>query len=542
MAHRLIPSSKQLGYSDLYLDVLAEKPSAGAFFHAKDPAAVARAIDHATYPRRELVDILTRQNRQFHGDDSVFRSLTSLAVPGSMCVFSGQQAGLFTGPMLVVVKALALVKLARAYSLKLNRSVVPIFWIAGDDHDFDEIANTWVLNQQSELVEIKYGARPEQELPVGDIVLSNHAELDRVKDLYTGQFGRTDFTEQLRKLVDRSYTPEDTFVSSFGKMLAGLTAGTGLVLFNPCDAEVKSLAVPFFEQVIDRQDELHKTLASSNKAIEEAGYHLQVTAKDHSAHLFRNINGRKPVQFEAGSFSFDGVAIPLPALKSAVRSHPERFSPDVMTRPLMQSYLFPVLCQLGGPAEIAYLAQGNALFDLFGIPAPIQRPRPSLTLIEKRIDQLMTEHGVTFNDLTGDIEQAVNRVLAGSFPKELEQRYADLTAEVKATWDRFAGESLQFDPSLGEFAKQTYGKVDFALKGFEGKLFSAHKKKSKDVRDRIYRVHRNLYPNRTLQERTLNIGCFVARHGFGVVSFMLEQMDVDQTAHQLIDLAEMTSE
>jgi bacillithiol biosynthesis cysteine-adding enzyme BshC len=541
LGHRLIAPSRTLGYSDLYLDVLAGKPSAGTFFRANDPEAVAREIDRASYPRRELVDILTRQNQQFHADDAAFRSLTSLAVPGSACVFGGQQAGLFTGPLLVIVKALALVKVAKAYSAKLDRSVVPIFWIAGDDHDFDEIAGTWALNQQSELVEIKYGARPDRELPASEIVLSDLPELERVKNLYASQLGQTDFTEQLLKLINHAYTPEDTFVSAFGKLLAGLTAGTGLVLFNPCDAKVKSLAVPFFEKVIDRQSELHRTLTASNKSIEEAGYHLQVAGKDNAAHLFRNVDGRKPVHFESGRFTFDGAAIPAAALKNAVRSHPDRFSPDVLTRPLMQSYLFPVLCQLGGPAEIAYLAQGNALFDLFGIPAPIHRPRPSLCLLEKRIDQLMSEYALTFDNLTGDIEQPINRILAASFPKDLERGYEDLTSEIKAKWDRFAGESLQFDPSLGEFARQTHGKIDFALKGFEGKLFSAHKKKSKEIRDRVYRVQRNLYPNRTLQERNLNIGCFVARHGFGLVSFMLEQMDADQTAHQLIDLSEMTN-
>ena len=538
MAHKLIPPSKALGYSELYLDFLAGKSSATSFYRQNDPSAVLSELDRIKYRRQELVEILSRQNRSYHADDAAFRSLTSLAVPNSVCVFAGQQAGLFTGPMLVVVKALAVVRVARAYSAALNRPVVPIFWIAGDDHDFNEIASTWVLDRQSDLVEIKFGAKPNCELPAGEITFADLPELNRVKAQFNETLGQTEFTPELQRLMDHSYTPADTFTTAFGKMLAGLTAGTGLVLFDPCDAEVKSLAVPFFESVIDRQTEVHEKLNSVDRAIESAGYHLQVGGKENSAHLFRNVKGRKPILFESGQFSFDGASIPTAALKEAVRSHPERISPDVFTRPVMQSYLFPVLCQIGGPSEMAYFAQGTPLFELFGVPCPIQRPRPSISLIEKRIDQLMSDYGLTFDHLTGDIEQSINGILASSFPKDLERGFAELSEGIKDRWDRFAADSLHFDPSLAEFAKQTYGKIDFALKGFENKLFTAHKKKSKDIRDRIYRVYHNLYPNRTLQERTLNIGCFVARHGLGVVSFMLEQMDADQTSHQLLDLSE----
>jgi bacillithiol biosynthesis cysteine-adding enzyme BshC len=521
------------------LDYVAGKEPARGFYKSHDPVDVAQAVDRASFARAQLVDILTRQNRQYQSDEKTFASITTLSQPDTLCVFSGQQAGLFTGPLLVLVKALALIKIARAYSQQLGRPILPVFWIAGDDHDFDEVAGTWALNQQSELVDIRYGAKPDKEYPAAEISLSDGIELDRVKQLFRDSLGQTEFTPRLYELLNAAYTPDDTFVSAFGKLLAGLTAGTGLVLFNPCDGEVKELATSFFEQLIDRQEEIHETLTASNRAIEQAGYHLQVAKKDTSAHLFRNLNGRRPIHFEAGGFNYDGAPLTAGEVKAQVGSHPEQFSPDVMTRPLMQSFLFPVLCQLGGPAEIAYLAQSNALFGLFDLPTPIHRPRPTLSLLEKRIERLMDDYHLTFDDLMGDIEQPINRILTASFPKDLERGYADLTSRIKADWQGFAESSLKFDPSLEEIAKQTVGKIDFALKGFEGKLFSAHKKKSKETRERIYRAQRHLFPNRGLQERTINIGCYLARHGFDVVSFMLEEMDVEQTAHQVLPLSEM---
>lgn len=539
MTLRTVAPSKALGYSDLYLDFLAGKPPAREFYLSRDIGEIAARIDQFSYRRTELVEILTRQNREYGVDTKALESIRKLSRKDTLCVFAGQQAGLFTGPMLVLVKAMAIVKLAATYSAQLGRPVIPIFWIAGDDHDFDEIASTWVLNQQSELVELKYSTRPALEVPAAEMLLADVEELNRLKQLLRESLGQSDFTGELYSAIDSAYSVGETFVSAFGKLMARLTSGTGLAFFNPCDAEAKALAVPFFEGVIDAQPSIHQTLAETNRAIVDAGYHLQVEKKEKAALLFRNLGGRRPIHVERDGFSVGADHLTAEKLKSEIRAHPEQFSPDVMTRPVMQSFLFPVICQIGGPAEIAYLAQSNRLFEVLNVPAPLHRGRPSLTLLEKRIEKSIDEYELSFDDLTGDIETAVNRVMAATFPKDMEQGYADLTSDLSKRWNEFVGTSLKFDPSLEDFAKQTFGKIDFALKGFEAKLFSSHKKKGKDIRERIYRVQHHLFPKRSLQERTINIACFVARHGFGVVSYMQNHMEPDQTAHQIIALSEM---
>jgi hypothetical protein len=143
--------------------------------------------------------------------------------------------------------------------------------------------------------------------------------------------------------------------------------------------------------------------------------------------------------------------------------------------------------------------------------------------------------------LTGDIEQTVNRVLAATFPQDIKQRFQQLRDDVAAQFESFSHESLKFDPSLQEFAKQTLGKVDFSMKAFEGKLFASHKKKSQETRDRIYRLWHTLYPNQGLQERSINAAYFIARYGPGIVSFIYDQMEAEQTAHQLLSLTEYTA-
>ena len=538
MTGKLIAPSPSLGYSQFYLDYLAGRKPAVDFVVGDDLQTLASRLDKQTYNRAAVCDILLNQNTQFGVDQAALDSIRQLTSEKTLCVFAGQQAGLFGGPLLVVVKALAIVKLAREFSQKLSRPVIPIFWIAGDDHDFDEIASTIVLSQQSELVELKYGIRPSLELPASEIRLDNSEELARLLELLKASLGQTDFTAELYAELESSYKSGETFVGAFGKFMARLTRGTGLAFFNPCDAQAKTLAVPLFERIVDEQPSIHQALRTANESLQKDGYHLQVEKKESSALLFRHRDGRKPVHVESGKFTIGGETVTPAELKVAIRATPEQFSPDVMTRPLMQSTLFPVLCQIGGPAEVAYLAQCRPLFDILELPKPIHRGRPSLTLLEKRIEKLVDEYNLSFEEITGDIEQAVNRVMLANFPKDLEAGYRLLTEDMSARWKQFADTSLAFDPSLAEFANQTYGKIDFTLKNFESKLFSAHKKKGKEIRERIHRVQHHLFPRRTLQERTLNISCYLARYGLGAIPFLLDRLSTDQTGHQLISLSE----
>jgi len=226
-------------------------------------------------------------------------------------------------------------------------------------------------------------------------------------------------------------------------------------------------------------------------------------------------------------------------LAAAIEEHPEKFSPDVITRPVFQSFLFPVAAQKGGPAEVAYLAQVNPVFGLFGLAPPCHSARPTASLLEARFEKIMADYGITFDDLTGDIEQPINRVLVRSFPTELDARFEGFRKDIEEHFNAFAADALAFDPSLDGFAKQTYGKVDFALKNLQQKVFAAHKKQSQAVRDRIYRLYNTLFTNRALQERSLNSAYFLARYGTRIVDFVHDRLDSNQTAHQVIHLSEL---
>jgi len=535
----LVRPSKALGYSDIYLDFLAGKNDSRHFYLANDLASVASQLDSVSFEREAMAVILKRQNEVYGASEKTLAAIEHLTDPKAVCVFAGQQAGFFGGPMYTIMKALAIVKAARLYSEQLDRPVLPIFWIAGDDHDFEEVNHTTVLDRSGELVRVAYEPPPPKAIPTAEITFSDADALQEAKDELKAALGETDFTPDLYDLIDRSYTPNDTMASAFGKLIAGLTKDLGLIQFCPGDPEVKNVARPFFKKIIANQVELHDVLVGRNEEIQKTGYHIQVEKHDNASHLFYNINGRLPVMRDNGGFTCGEKTVPREELERCIDDTPERFSPDVITRPIFQSWLFPTISQKGGPSEIAYLAQINPIFDLFDLPAPVHKARATATVIEAKFEKLMKQYELSFEDLTGDIEQPINRILKESFPEDLDQHYEKLKDDVERRFQEFIDESTAFDPNLKQTAKQIYGKIDYQLNQFQGKVFSSHKKKSQETRDRIYRLWHALYPNRGLQERTLNIGYFVSKYGMSFVGDLYDALDSEETSHQLLYLSEI---
>ncbi len=536
-ANRLIDPAK-LGYSKIYMDFLNGQAPAVDFYLSRDLSAVASALDGVDFRRAELLSILHAQNTIYGVSAAAQANIDRLGDPRAVCVFSGQQAGLFGGPLLSLIKGLAAARAAELYSHELGRPVIPVFWIAGDDHDFEEVNHTGIVRRDGEICRIAYNAVPEKALPVSEIKLSDTDVLNQAKACLRECLGETDFTDELFALLDRTYTPEETIVTAFGKFMAALTADTGLVLFSPGDMRVKRHATAFFRMILERQEQMHRCLTTTKHRLEEAGYHVQVEKKDNASHLFYNLDGRMPVMRDGDGFTVGERTFSEKELLERIEDYPEKFSPDVLTRPVFQSYLFPVLSQKGGASELAYLAQLNPLFELFGLPAPVHRPRPSVTLIESHMDRQMENAGISFEDLTGDIERVINRVLTETFPSDLDSQLKSFRTTVADLFGRLGGDVIGFDPQLRNVTEQTSGKIDFIIKGFEHKIFTAHKKKYKEVTDRIYRLYNTLYPHRCLQERCLNVTYFLARHGLDVVNCLYRQLDSEETAHQLISLGE----
>jgi len=524
-------------FSRLYSDFLNKEAPIKRYIFSSKPADVADRIGPPKIDREILCDILLRQNKEFGAKPKALGAVEGLRQMDALCIFAGQQAGLFGGPLFTLYKAVDIVKRARLLEKQLSRPVIPVFWIASDDHDFAEINHTYYVNQEGDLAKIGYEHPDDVHVPIAEICLSGEEEFSDLKRQTESAFGGTDFSDELLKRLFAAYTFEKCMAGAFAEYMTDILPDCGLVFFCPSDKDIKFHSKDFFKRLTESHFRLKQILDETNRFLKEDGYHIQVEKKPSAVHMFFHDPGRLAIHFLDESFHVGEKRLGLPGMLDLIDRNPEKFSPDVLSRPLWQSYLFPVVAQTGGPSEIAYFSQIGKLFRLFDLTQPCYFPRASATIVEKRSEELFKKYNFKMEDLTGDIEQLINRIAAESFPKEIDNIIRSFRKTMEDEYARFEKEMVAYDENLEPNAKQTYGKIDFALNNFEKKIFSQHKKRMQTVRNQIYKLNEILYPNKNLQERSLNINYFIAKYGFNVVGFIARSLDISTVEHQIIPLS-----
>ncbi len=532
-----VSSMNNRQFSRLYSDFLNKEAPIKRYIFSSKPADVADRIGPPKIDREILCDILLRQNKEFGAKPKALGAVEGLRQMDALCIFAGQQAGLFGGPLFTLYKAVDIVKRARLLEKQLSRPVIPVFWIASDDHDFAEINHTYYVNQEGDLAKIGYEHPDDVHVPIAEICLSGEEEFSDLKRQTESAFGGTDFSDELLKRLFAAYTFEKCMAGAFAEYMTDILPDCGLVFFCPSDKDIKFHSKDFFKRLTESHFRLKQILDETNRFLKEDGYHIQVEKKPSAVHMFFHDPGRLAIHFLDESFHVGEKRLGLPGMLDLIDRNPEKFSPDVLSRPLWQSYLFPVVAQTGGPSEIAYFSQIGKLFRLFDLTQPCYFPRASATIVEKRSEELFKKYNFKMEDLTGDIEQLINRIAAESFPKEIDNIIRSFRKTMEDEYARFEKEMVAYDENLEPNAKQTYGKIDFALNNFEKKIFSQHKKRMQTVRNQIYKLNEILYPNKNLQERSLNINYFIAKYGFNVVGFIARSLDISTVEHQIIPLS-----
>lgn len=528
----------QFKYTNLFCDFLNGKAELKKYLYCDEPNDVVKQMKPPKIDRHILCDILDKQNKAFKSKPEAFRSIEKLRQDDTLVIFSGQQPGLYGGPLLTLIKAIGIVKKAIQLQGQTGKTVVPIFWVACDDHDFEEANHTWLLGQNGTVEKMQFVTEDMPAISVADICLDDETGYNNLIEQTKNILGDTDFTDELYRRLFATYSRDGNFMRAFARYLTDILPDFGLILFCPYDKDVKTISKSFLKRLAEGHFRSKELMRETENDLKEDGYHIQAEKKETAVHLFYHDPERKPIHLDGDSFIVGNKKLGLPALLDLIDKYPERFSPDVLTRPVWQSYLFPVLAQMGGPSEIAYFCQIGKLFELFGLVQPFIVYRPSLTLVEKRQQEFMEKQDIKLSDLAGDVEQIVNRILADSFPEEIEQTLSGFKQNLKSDFDKLSGTIIETYPNMEPMTRQSFGKIDSALNHLEKKVYSQHKKNNDIIRNRIYRLADTLYPNKTFQERVININYFISRYGFGVVDFIIEKMDINSTEHQMIYLSE----
>lgn len=515
--HNVIP-----GTSRLFNDYLYDFDRVRRFYptHFSDPEALSRAVQHLDYPetrRERVVAALRRQN----GNSA---ALSQLAQPGTAAVVTGQQVGLFSGPAYTIFKALTAVKLAQ-HLKQQGVAAVPVFWLATQDHDLAEVDHAWVFDQNATPAKLAVTNSVTNGGPVGNVEL---AELP-IAELRAA-LGELPFADDVVKKIEAAYRPGATFGSAFRSFLTDILRDFGLLYLDPLAPDVREIAADFVRDTIKRVPDLVSSLRERDKELNEAGYHRQVLVEQDTSLLFLLNEGKRiAVRWRDGAF----IARDRSYTASEFQAIAHQISPNALLRPVMQDYLLPTVTYVGGPAEIAYLAQSQVLYEKLLGRMPVIFPRNSFTLLDARAAKLVNRYGLHVADLFEHQEKVKSSMAARLVPPGLTDEFGAFRSEVSSSLQKLVSKLTDFDPTLEAAAKKSGAKILYQVDKLCRKTArQTMQRDERAARDAAYLTNL-VFPHRHLQERFYSIVPFLAKHGLDLPHRLLNETQLTCPDHMV---------
>ncbi len=540
-----VPFTEIPQHSRLFLDYLHDATALKAFYpeavrhHYDLPARREVVLANYTTDRARICEALERLNRSWGAGAATLENIDRLRESDCIAVVSGQQAGLFGGPLYTIYKALSAVKLAECLTQR-GVNAVPVFWIATEDHDFAEVATSEFINRDCILnsVTLSESLHPDG-LPVGRVNLDE--SVNTIVQSLLDSLPRTEFTPDLESLLREAYRSGRGFGEAFARLITALTTDRGLVLLDPLDAELKQLAAPMYAEAARHASEIATAIVRRSRELEQAGYHAQVTPSEDSFPLFlHELNGARYALTRTSSGNYrsksDSREYSADELSGWALREPERFSPNVTLRAVVQDYLLPTIGYYGGAAEIAYFAQTSEVYRLLNRPATPILPRASLTFVEKHTWRSLERYGLRFNDFFAGPDHVIERVVTEYLGKETAETFEHTTATFNTELDGLQEQLRKVDPTLAEALETGRRKINYQIDGLRTRFNRAQVTRDEAVHRQIQHAFDLLYPQKTLQERRVNIMSFMARHGRYFVDWIFDAIDLDSKEHEIVYL------
>jgi bacillithiol biosynthesis cysteine-adding enzyme BshC len=448
---------------------------------------------------------------------------------GGYMVTTGQQPGLFGGPLYNVSKALTAARLAEAVEERTGRPVIPVFWVSSEDHDWDEACHADVIGVDNELHRVEIAA-PDAGVtpPIHRIRLQNGAA-EAVNE-FLGYLPQTDFSAEYFTLLREAFGPGRTIAEGFHATLQQLLGRFGVFFTDGVLPVVKKASLPVLLGELDRAEELEGVLRATASAIEDAGYALQVPILVGGVNLFlEGPAGRERLYREDGGYRLrnSGERLTSDDVRARVGEDPSVLSPNVLLRPVVESTLFPTLAYVGGPGEMAYFAQLRDYFEAHGVAMPVIHPRWAATPIETKIRKVLDKFGLQpdelqrpFHEVAGDVAReevpAEVRAALGKLRGALGSGLADLKRSVGAV-----------DKTLSGPVQQVGSQAYAALDDLEKKIVQAVKREGEIGLAQLEKAQVHLYPMGKPAERVQSPFYYLSRYGGAVLDALYDRFAVN---------------
>jgi bacillithiol biosynthesis cysteine-adding enzyme BshC len=452
-------------------------------------------------------------------------NLERLFTEGALCITTGQQPGLLTGPLFTIYKALSAITLASALEAALERTVVPVFWVAGDDHDFQEANHFNLLTMDHEIEQVLLRSRaPEApSLPLYREPLG--AEIAEVLETVGRATPETEFRQDVFDWLNRHYRPEQDLASAFADALAELLGPRGLVVLRTTHPAAKGAMAPHLLRLLEGAGAMDRSLSARAAALAEAGQAVPVTVGHGTTPvLLEDEAGRDRLVVDGSGFRTRRAkrAWSLADVRSLAETEPERLSPNVLSRPAIEAALLPTLAYVAGPAELQYLPQADPIYEALEIVP--QRPvaRWSARFIEARVAKVLDRYGIGAEELAGPEGRLEASLVRNEMPDEARTALDALRGSLAQEYERLEQAAIAVDPTLGKAAQSARNSALAGVGGLEKRLVAHLKKKNEIVVQQIAKARRSLFPRGKPQERVYNTVPYLVRYGPAFLDGALE--------------------
>jgi bacillithiol biosynthesis cysteine-adding enzyme BshC len=502
--------------------------------------AIARRLAYSDAPGNramaaDIAAIVARQQERRDAPPAARAAAQLLADSRTVAIVTGQQAGLFGGPLFTLLKALTAMKLASLVAAEHHVPVVPVFWIDAEDHDWREVSGCTVLDGDLMPQTIRLGdLEGAGHLPIARLTLDDQIHL--AVDALHAALPDTEFKPSLVADIRRAYTPGVSMTDAFGRWIESQLGPHGLVVFDSSDPASKPLVRHVFAHELSRPGETARLAAATGQALVAGGYHAQVTPHEDAISLFHLNAGREAVRFSGDEATVGDRQTTLTALLEEVEDAPENFSPNVLLRPIVQDTLFPTICYVAGPNELAYLGQLRDIYTHFTVPMPLMYQRATATIVDSATLRFLSKYAVPLPSLAPQDESALNQLLQDQLPPTVEQALNSVASLMEERMAHVAASVPQIDPTLQGTVESTLGRMQHDLRTLRNKVIQAAKRRDDTLRRQFQRAQVITFPNGHPQEREIGCVWFANRYGPVLVERLLADLPLEMGHHWVLTI------
>jgi bacillithiol biosynthesis cysteine-adding enzyme BshC len=495
------------------------------------------------FDRTKIAEILAHQNKEWNAPQPVFDNISKLNTNNSFLIITGQQAGVFTGPLYTIYKILTAIKLAEWLGNKYSDfNFIPCFWLEVDDHDFKEINHIGFFNKSNELRQLELAEETDDLLkPIHERQINS--ELSNWRSIIKEEFYETEFLDNVLEKFFEKYATNRAYSDAFAMLISDLFGQYGLVVLNPTDPEVKKLGQPIYKKIIENPPQIQKIFDERNELLNQLKFQPQIQLLQNQTLLFFKDNKKQRIRVdfdENGDFLLKyndrDESVETSKLNDIIETTPQQISPNVALRPVIQDYILPTISYVGGPAEIAYFAQIGAIYDYLNQTMPVIYPRHRITVVENKIQKILEKQQIEVADLFKHRSQFLEIYIQQKQNKKVFNEIESIQTEINQKVDRLEKIISEADPTLINTIQKAGQKINSNIEQIIHKLTNSIEQKEAVEINQIKRTLLHLFPEDNFQERVINIIYLLIKYGPDLANNIYERLPIDSKEHHILYL------